>query len=86
MNNIKKSGDVCTLDRLGRIVIPVRLRRKFDLQPDDTIELFISDDSIILRKYIPSCIFCKSQDELIEFNGKTVCKTCIAELAANNLM
>lgn len=78
---MKKSGDLCTIDKLGRILIPVKLRRKFDLNPDDVLELYTDDDSIVLRRYIPYCVFCMNQDELVEFGKKHVCRHCIEKLS-----
>ena len=78
---MKPAGFLCNIDKLGRIVIPKPLRTKFDLKIDDTIELFIEDDSIILKKYRESCIFCGSDEDLVAYEGKTVCKHCIAKLS-----
>ncbi len=78
---MKRAGDLCKIDALGRIVIPVRLRRKFDLIQNDTLEIFTEGKSIILQKYIQTCIFCGNEDNLMELNGKYACKGCIALLA-----
>lgn len=77
---MKKSGELCKVDPLGRIVIPVRLRRSLGLQPNDPLEVYINDDEIILKRYIPVCVFCGNEDDLIEFKGKTVCSNCAREL------
>lgn len=77
---MKKSGDLCSIDKLGRILIPVKLRRKYDLNPDDVLELYTDDDCIVLRRYIPYCVFCMNQDNLIEFGNKHICKDCIGKL------
>ena len=77
---MKPAGFLCKIDKLGRIVVPKPLRTKYDLNIDDTIELFTDNDSIILKKYRASCIFCGSDDSLVSFEGKTVCKNCIAKL------
>lgn len=77
---MKRAGHLCRIDKLGRVVIPKQLRDHFDIHPDDAIELFTDGSSIILRKYTQSCTFCGSEDHLISFKGKTVCKVCIKEL------
>lgn len=77
---MKPAGFLCKIDKLGRIVVPKPLRTKYDLNIDDTIELFTDSDSIILKKYRTSCIFCGSDDDLVPYQGKTVCKNCIAKL------
>ena len=73
---MKKSGELCKIDPLGRVVIPVRLRRSFGLKPNDPLEILTDDDQIILRKYIPVCVLCDSEEDLIPFNSKYVCRTC----------
>lgn len=78
---MKPAGFLCKIDKLGRIVVPKPLRTKYDLNIDDTIELFTDDDSIILKKYRASCIFCGSDEDLVPYQGKTVCKSCIAKLS-----
>lgn len=77
---MKPAGFLCKIDKLGRIVVPKPLRTKYDLNIDDTIELFTDDDSIILKKYKASCIFCGGDEDLVPYQGKTVCKSCIAKL------
>lgn len=78
---MKRAGDLCKMDSLGRIVIPVRLRRRFELKPNDSLEIFTEGDSIIMRKYIASCVFCGNEDSLKELKGKYVCSNCISKLS-----
>lgn len=78
---MKKSGELCKVDSLGRIVIPVRLRRSLGLNVNDPLEIFTNDDEIILKKYIPVCVFCGSDDDLINYKSKYVCKACAKELS-----
>ncbi|MBA4536551.1 AbrB/MazE/SpoVT family DNA-binding domain-containing protein [Bacillus aquiflavi] len=49
---MKPTGIVRKIDELGRIVIPVELRRSLSLEIKDPIEIFVDDDKIILRKYV----------------------------------
>lgn len=79
---MKRAGDLCKLDKLGRIVIPVRLRKQFDLKPEDTLEIFTDDKSIILQRYIPSCFLCGNDDSLKNIKDKYICKDCISEIAS----
>lgn len=78
---MKRSGDLCKIDNLGRIVIPVRLRRKFDLKANDTLEVFTEESSIILQRYIPSCVFCGEEEGLTEFGEKCICGSCIQQIS-----
>ena len=55
---MKSVGIVRKVDELGRIVIPVELRRKFGIDIKDSMEIYTEDNCIILKKYEPSCIFC----------------------------
>ncbi len=77
---MKKAGIIRNVDDLGRIVIPMELRKRFDIQPGDPLEITVDGDSIILEKYTESCTFCGGKDSLIEFCGKQVCKKCKSEL------
>lgn len=78
---MKPAGHLCKIDKLGRIVIPKPLRKQFDLNIDDTLEIFTDNESIILKKYRESCVFCGSEEDLVAYQGKTVCKSCIAKLS-----
>lgn len=81
---MKATGIVRTVDSVGRFVIPMELRRTLGIiDAEDALEVFVDEDKIILRKYSPSCLFCKSLDNVIEFNGKKVCKKCIESLSAS---
>lgn len=77
---MKSIGIVRQLDELGRIVLPMELRKTFDIQKRDSLEIYVSGDSIVLKKYNPSCIFCASSTDVISFKDKTICKKCIGEL------
>ena len=78
---MKSTGVVRQLDTLGRIVIPIELRRTMGIATKDSIEIFVEGDQIILKKYQPCCIFCGDGADVTLFRGKKVCKKCIAELA-----
>lgn len=51
---IKKStGIIRKVDELGRVVIPIELRRLYDIEVKDPIEIFTDENSIVLKKYQP---------------------------------
>lgn len=78
---MKSTGIVRTIDKMGRFVIPKELRKTMDLtSPADALEVFVDDDKIVLRKYSPSCIFCQSLDNVVDYAGKKVCAECIRKL------
>ena len=75
------TGVVRELDRLGRIVIPMELRRTLDIHEKEKLEFFVEKDSIILKKYRTSCCFCQCEDDLIKFKECLVCKNCLDEIS-----
>lgn len=77
---MKAIGIVRPLDRLGRIVIPMEIRRVFDMPAGTPIEIYVEGDSIVLHKHQCKCEFCGSTENVTEFKGKVVCKECINEL------
>ena len=79
---MKSTGVVRKLDELGRIVLPIELRRTLDISVRDTLEIFVEEDKIILKKYHPACIFCGNPKGVTSFKGKNVCPDCIRELSA----
>jgi transcriptional pleiotropic regulator of transition state genes len=77
---MKSTGVVRKVDELGRIVLPIEIRKVLDIKQKDAIEIFTDEDKIILQKYQPACIFCNSADDIVYFNGKRVCSTCVEKL------
>ena len=78
---MKATGVVRCIDELGRLVIPKEIRKTMDINPADPIEIFVDGtDTIMLRKYLCTCVFCQKNDSLTEYKGKTVCSNCLAEL------
>ncbi len=77
---MKSTGIVRKVDELGRIVLPIELRRTLDIAERDPLEIFVSEDTIMLKKYQPSCVFCDSVKGIINYKGKNVCATCISAL------
>ncbi len=76
---MKSTGIVRKLDDLGRIVLPVELRRTLDIADKSPLEIYVEGDSIILRKHIPSCIFC-GKETASEHLGRGVCDDCLKRL------
>ena len=77
---MKSTGIVRRIDELGRIVLPIELRNKMDIKNKDSIEIFVDEDKIILKKYVPACLFCGNADDVILFKGKLVCNECLADM------
>ena len=78
---MKSTGVVRKLDKLGRIVLPIEIRKVLDINEGDPIEIFTDDERIILNKYEPACIFCQNAKDTIIFNSnKRICKNCIDKI------
>ena len=77
---MKSTGIVRKVDELGRIVIPIELRRTLDIGIKDSLEIYVEDDQIILKKYVPACSFCNNASDIQQFKGKNICSECLAEL------
>mgnify|MGYP000251265317 CR=1 FL=1 len=80
---MKSTGMVRQLDTLGRIVIPVELRRTMDLSIKDTLEIFVDGDQIVLKKYHPACIFCNDA-RLFHFSYQRYLENQIREVFGLN--
>ena len=81
---MKSTGIVRKVDELGRIVLPIELRRTLDIAERDALEIFVSEDTIMLKKYQPACIFCDSSKNIINYKGKNICKSCLDELKSQD--
>ena len=77
---MKSTGIVRKVDELGRIVLPIELRRTLDIAERDPLEIYVDGTSIILKKYEPACIFCGDSKDVAIFKGKNVCQSCLKEL------
>ena len=77
---MKSTGIVRKVDELGRIVLPIELRRTMGIDVKDALEIYVEGDTIMLRKYEPSCVFCGNAKDIIHSKGKNVCSTCAREL------
>lgn len=77
---MKSTGIVRKVDELGRIVLPIELRRTLEIEIKDSMEIFTDGDMIILKKYAASCMFCDEASNLVQKNGKNICPKCLDEL------
>jgi len=81
---MKSTGIVRKVDRLGRVVIPIELRRNLDIEEKDALEIFIEGEHIVLKKYAPACIFCGQAKDVTTFKNKNICPSCLKELENMN--
>lgn len=77
---MKSTGIVRKIDELGRIVLPIELRRTLDIGERETMEIFVDGPSVVLKKYRPTCIFCDNIRDISVFKGKNVCPKCLREI------
>lgn len=78
---MKSTGIARKIDELGRIVLPIELRRTLDLAEKDTLEIYVDGNQIMLKKYQPACLFCDGTDGLLNYKEKKVCAKCLRMLA-----
>ena len=88
---MKSTGIVRKIDELGRIVLPIELRRELGIlsykekgsskrSDSDALEIYVDGEQIILKKYQSACIFCGEAKDIISYKGKNVCKNCLYEM------
>lgn len=73
---MKATGVVRKLDDLGRVVLPVELRRRLGMIEGEPLEIFVDGEQVILKKYQPLCIFCGGGEDLKNYEGKQICLHC----------
>ena len=75
---MKSTGIVRKVDELGRVVLPIELRRTLGIEEKDPLEIYMDGPSIVLRKYQVSCVFCDSEKDIFSFRVINVCRKCAA--------
>jgi transcriptional pleiotropic regulator of transition state genes len=79
---IKSTGIVRKVDELGRVVLPIELRRTLGIDEKDALEIYVDEEKIILKKYAPACIFCGSAEGMQQYHGKNICHECASNMSA----
>lgn len=79
---MKSTGIVRKVDELGRIVLPIELRRTLGIEEKDSLEIYVDEDSIVLKKYSRGCQICATVDNLVSSGVVTVCTKCLKKMAA----
>ncbi|NLM75135.1 MAG: AbrB/MazE/SpoVT family DNA-binding domain-containing protein [Clostridiaceae bacterium] len=78
---MKSTGIVRKVDELGRVVLPIELRRTLNIAEKDALEIYVDGATIILKKYEPACIFCDNAKDIKVFKGKNICADCLESLS-----
>ena len=73
---MKATGYVRKVDQLGRIVLPMELRRARNIKEGDALEIAVNGEDLILYKSEPKCVFCGQPGASLVFRGRMVCKAC----------
>lgn len=79
---MKALGIVRPVDELGRIVLPIEVRRRLELNAKDGVEIFVEKDRVIMKKYAPCCIFCGDAEDVVFFKEKRICRQCLESIKA----
>lgn len=79
---MKFLGIARRVDDLGRIVLPIELRRQFGIEAGDALDIAVDPEAraIVLRKSQEECVFCGSREDLRDFRQRRVCQACAGEL------
>lgn len=77
---MKSTGIVRKVDELGRIVLPIELRRTLDIAERDAVEIYVDGDAVVLKKYKPACVFCGNAENITDYKGRSVCAECLEDL------
>jgi len=83
---MKSTGIVRNVDDLGRIVIPMELRKTMNIQEKDPLAIYTNGDRILLKKYQPACIFCGNAEDLSVHHGKNICHACLTEITKESVV
>lgn len=83
-STVSASGNVRCLDNFGRIVIPIEIRNLLGIvSQEDSLEIYREEDCLILKKHHNNCIFCGSVENVVVFENKVICGTCIDRIKNN---
>ncbi|WP_270545451.1 AbrB/MazE/SpoVT family DNA-binding domain-containing protein [Clostridium butyricum] len=77
---MKSTGVVRKVDELGRIVLPIELRRSLDIAEKDALEIHVDAEQLILKKYQPACVFCGEARDVSNCKGKSICSECMKDI------
>lgn len=78
---MKETGVVRKIDKLGRIVVPKEVRDELGIKVRDPVEIYVEEDTIVLKKYSTKCIICQNKENISYYKGKPICKNCKTELS-----
>ncbi|MGG3471529.1 AbrB/MazE/SpoVT family DNA-binding domain-containing protein [Neobacillus pocheonensis] len=83
VRRIKPTGIVREVDELGRVVLPMELRRTMGIGRKDAVEISVEGNWVVIQPYKQFCHFCGSDKDISPFKGKYICETCVGDLFDN---
>lgn len=78
---MKATGIVRKIDELGRVLLPAEVRRPMEIGDRDALEIFTDGDTVVLKKYAPSCVFCGEARDVTTYKGRNICTRCAQAIA-----
>ena len=72
----KAVGLVRFLDGLGRLTLPIEVRRTLGFEDRQEVDMYIEGNEICVTKAVPGCIICGSSEQLMEVQGIKICRDC----------
>ena len=78
---MKSIGMARKVDDLGRIVLPIELRRQLGIRAGDELDIAVDGSTVLLHKIEARCVFCDSMADLRGYREKQICKSCVGELS-----
>ena len=77
---MKKEMRIRKIDNLGRIVIPMDIRKTLEIRDWDELAITLEGKNIVIKKANDSCTFCGKEKNLIPFENKFICSSCLEAL------
>ena len=77
---MKKTYSIRKIDNLGRIVIPMDIRKALEIKEWDELRISLENSTVHIEKATPTCTFCGSEEALLSFEDKYVCANCLQKL------
>lgn len=78
---MKEKGTLVSIDALGRLVVPSGIRKSLSITPETPLELYMENESIVIRRHFDGCVFCGSSELVTTFLDKPICRACIDKLS-----
>jgi len=80
INQVKTAGIVRKVDQLGRIVLPKALRKRYQMNEGELVEILVQGDRIFLEKHYPKCAVCGAHG-MHSFKERFLCEDCMTGMA-----